>query len=60
MAKTSHRVADLFAISDRGYLRESYRADVILIKPEPRGFFRLQTTGPVSMQLDTLRRTVLP
>ncbi|MCU1748120.1 dihydroorotase [Pseudomonas sp. 6D_7.1_Bac1] len=35
VAKTSHRVADLFAIPDRGYLREGYWADLVLIKPEP-------------------------
>lgn len=35
--KTSHRVADLFAIPDRGYLREGYWADLVLIKPEPDG-----------------------
>jgi dihydroorotase len=35
--KTSHRVADLFAIPDRGYLREGYWADLVLIKAEPRG-----------------------
>jgi len=60
VAKTRHRVADLFAIPDRGYLQESYGADLVLIKPEPAGFFRLQTTGPVSMQMDTLLRTVFP
>lgn len=38
VAKTSHRVADLFAIPDRGYLREGYWADLVLIKPEPCGF----------------------
>jgi dihydroorotase len=37
VAKTSHRVADLFAIPDRGYLREGYWADLALIKPEPDG-----------------------
>lgn len=37
VAKTSHRVADLFAIPDRGYLREGYWADLMLIKPEPGG-----------------------
>lgn len=31
VAKTSHRVADLFAIADRGYLREGYWADLVLI-----------------------------
>lgn len=30
-AKTSHRVADLFAIAERGYLREGYWADLVLI-----------------------------
>ncbi|WP_347902827.1 dihydroorotase [Pseudomonas purpurea] len=43
VAKTSHRVADLFAIPDRGYLREGYWADLVLIKPEPDG-------QPVSQQ----------
>ncbi|MGF6111247.1 dihydroorotase [Pseudomonas frederiksbergensis] len=37
VAKTSHRVADLFAIPDRGYLREGYWADLVLIQPEPDG-----------------------
>ena len=37
VAKTSHRVADLFAIPDRGYLREGYWADLVLIQPEPEG-----------------------
>ena len=32
VAKTSHRVADLFAIPDRGYLREGYWADVVLVE----------------------------
>ena len=35
--KTSHRVADLFAIPDRGYLREGYWADLVLIRAEPEG-----------------------
>mgnify|MGYP001351670165 CR=1 FL=1 len=29
--KTSHRVADLFAIKDRGYIREGYFADLVLV-----------------------------
>ncbi|MHC5788026.1 dihydroorotase [Pseudomonas idahonensis] len=37
VAKTSHRVADLFAIPDRGYLREGYWADLVLIRAEPAG-----------------------
>ncbi|MEN5093100.1 dihydroorotase [Pseudomonas protegens] len=37
VAKTSHRVADLFAIPDRGYLREGYWADLVLIRAEPEG-----------------------
>lgn len=37
VAKTSHRVADLFAIPDRGYLLEGYWADLVLIRPEPEG-----------------------
>jgi dihydroorotase len=32
VAKTSHRVADLFQIKDRGYLREGYWADAVLIE----------------------------
>lgn len=32
VAKTSHRVADLFAIPDRGYLREGYWADLALVE----------------------------
>lgn len=34
VAKTSHRVADLFAIPDRGYLREGYWADLVLLEPQ--------------------------
>ncbi|MFJ2320619.1 dihydroorotase [Pseudomonas sp. NPDC087817] len=34
VAKTSHRVADLFAIPDRGYLREGYWADLVLVQPQ--------------------------
>lgn len=30
--KTSHQVADLFKIKDRGYIREGYWADLVLIK----------------------------
>src|SRR5690606_19452173 len=29
--KTSHSVADLFGISERGYIREGYWADLVLI-----------------------------
>ena len=32
-AKSSHRVAELFAIRDRGYLREGYHADLVLVDP---------------------------
>jgi dihydroorotase len=31
VAKSSHRVADLFQIAERGYLREGYWADLVLI-----------------------------
>lgn len=31
VAKTSHRVADLFQIAERGYLREGYWADLVLV-----------------------------
>ena len=30
--KTSHQVADLFRIKDRGYIREGYWADLVLLK----------------------------
>lgn len=33
VAKTSHRVADLFGIVDRGYLREGAWADLVLVGP---------------------------
>ncbi|WP_017903022.1 dihydroorotase [Pseudomonas asplenii] len=33
--KTSHRVADLFAIAERGYLREGYWADLVLLNRQP-------------------------
>lgn len=33
VAKTSHCVADLFVVPDRGYLQEGYWADLVLIKP---------------------------
>jgi len=32
--KTSHSVAELFGIKDRGYLREGYWADMVLVDPE--------------------------
>ena len=32
--KTAHRPAELFAIEKRGYLREGYYADLVLIDPE--------------------------
>lgn len=32
VAKNSHRVADLFQITDRGYIREGYWADLVLVK----------------------------
>ncbi|SEH88214.1 dihydroorotase [Pseudomonas asplenii] len=35
VAKTSHRVADLFAIAERGYLREGYWADLVLLNRQP-------------------------
>ncbi|MEM1007889.1 MAG: dihydroorotase, partial [Myxococcota bacterium] len=31
--KTSHRVADLFRIRDRGFIREGYWADLVLVDP---------------------------
>lgn len=37
VAKTSHRVADVFAIAERGYVREGYWADLVLLKEYPSG-----------------------
>src|SRR3546814_4843935 len=31
--KTSHAVADRFGIADRGYIREGYFADLVLVDP---------------------------
>ena len=28
-----HRVAELFEIKDRGYIREGYKADIVLVNP---------------------------
>ncbi len=33
VCKTSHAVADIFGIADRGYLREGYWADLVLVDP---------------------------
>jgi dihydroorotase len=33
--KTSHAVADLFQIIDRGYIREGYFADLVVVQPTP-------------------------
>ncbi|MDR2429678.1 MAG: dihydroorotase [Puniceicoccales bacterium] len=32
--KTSHAVADLFHIRDRGYIREGFHADLVLVNPD--------------------------
>jgi dihydroorotase len=32
--KTSHAVADLFGVRDRGYIREGYFADLVLVDPD--------------------------
>ncbi len=54
VAKTSHRVADLFAIPDRGYLREGYcRSGADQARTGRR--CRFHATCPVAMRLDTLR-----
>jgi dihydroorotase len=34
--KMSHNVADLFQIKDRGYIREGYFADIVLINPSKK------------------------
>lgn len=36
--KTSHNVADLFSIKDRGYIREGFKADLVLIDPNSEYF----------------------
>ena len=33
VSKTAHQVADLFAIKDRGYVREGYYADLVSVNP---------------------------
>lgn len=35
VAKTSHKVAELFDVKDRGYIREGYWADLILVGERP-------------------------
>ncbi len=35
VSKTSHRVADLFKIKERGYIREGYWADLVLVEKNP-------------------------
>ena len=32
--KTAHAVADIFGVEDRGYVREGYYADLVLIDPD--------------------------
>ena len=34
MRKTSHAVAELFGVKERGYIREGYFADLVLIDDE--------------------------
>jgi dihydroorotase len=34
VSKTSHAVAEMFAISDRGFIREGYWADLVLVDPD--------------------------
>jgi dihydroorotase len=34
--KTSHAVADRYGIKDRGYIREGYWADLVLVDPDGR------------------------
>jgi len=34
VSKTSHSVADIFGIRDRGYVREGYWADLVLVDPD--------------------------
>lgn len=34
VSKTSHAVAEIFGIRDRGYIREGYWADLVLVDPE--------------------------
>ncbi|HLT91360.1 MAG TPA: dihydroorotase [Woeseiaceae bacterium] len=32
--RTSHAVADIYGVADRGYVREGYHADLVLVDPE--------------------------
>lgn len=34
VTKTSHAVADVFGVTDRGYIREGYWADLVLVDPD--------------------------
>ena len=34
VTKTSHAVADIFGVADRGYIREGYWADLVLVDPD--------------------------
>jgi dihydroorotase len=58
VAKTSHRVADLFEIAERGYLREGYWADLVLIGDRDHG--HPGRPGPQPLRLVTLCRPALP
>jgi len=60
--KTSHRVADLFAIRDRGYIREGYFADLVLVDHTKRTTVRredvLSKCGWSPFEGDTFRSTI--
>ena len=61
--KTSHRVADLFAIRDRGYIREGYFADLVLIDPRSPTTVRredvLSKCGWSPFEGDTFRSSIV-
>lgn len=61
--KTSHRVADLFAIRDRGYIREGYFADLVLIDHQQPTTVRredvLSKCGWSPFEGDTFRSSIV-
>ena len=61
--KTSHRVADLFAIRDRGYIREGYFADLVLIDHQKPTTVRredvLSKCGWSPFEGDTFRSSIV-
>lgn len=60
--KTSHAVADIFGIRERGYIREGYWADLVLVDPDQPTTVRredlLYKCGWSSLEGDTLRSSI--